>query len=274
MVSAAGFGAMAIFGKLAYDEGVGTLTLLLVRFSLATALFAALLLLRREAVPRAGARTGFVLGAVGYAAQAGLYFAALHHLDASLLSLVLYTYPAWVTLAGLALGRESPTARRVAALVLSSTGLVIVLVAAGTGAFDPLGSALALAASFAYSAYILVADHVGPRMPPVALSTLVCAGAATTFAVAGLASGRLDLGFEPAGWMWLGAMAVVSTVVPISTFFAGLAQVGPSSAAILSTLEPVVTVGLAYLAFSEALTAVQLGGAALVLAAAVVLARA
>jgi drug/metabolite transporter (DMT)-like permease len=274
MVSAAGFGAMAIFGKLAYDEGVGTLTLLLVRFALATALFAALLAMRRERVPRAGARMGFVLGAVGYAAQAGLYFAALHHLDASLLSLVLYTYPAWVTVAGLLLGRESPTARRIAALVLSSTGLVIVLAAAGTGAFDPLGAALALASSFAYTAYILVADDAGPVMSPVALSALVCAGAATTFAIAGVASGALDWGFEPVGWLWLAAIAVVSTVLPISTFFAGLAQVGPSSAAILSTLEPVVTVGLAYLAFSEALSAVQLAGAALVLAAAVVLARA
>jgi drug/metabolite transporter (DMT)-like permease len=102
----------------------------------------------------------------------------------------------------------------------------------------------------------------------------VCAGATTTFTVFGVASGRLDWGFEPAGWFWLAAIAVVSTVVPISTFFAGLSRVGPSTAAILSTLEPVVTVGLAYLVFSEALSAVQLAGAVLVLAAAVVLARA
>ena len=43
-------------------------------------------------------------------------------------------------------------------------------------------------------------------------------------------------------------------------------------AAILSSFEPVVTVVLAALVFAEALTGVQLAGAALVLAAAVLLA--
>ena len=47
---------------------------------------------------------------------------------------------------------------------------------------------------------------------------------------------------------------------------------GPSTAAILSSFEPVVTVTLAYLAFSEILSGVQLAGATLVLGAAVLLA--
>jgi drug/metabolite transporter (DMT)-like permease len=51
-----------------------------------------------------------------------------------------------------------------------------------------------------------------------------------------------------------------------------MARVGPSTASILSTFEPVVTVTLAYLAFSERLSVPQLFGAALVIAAAVMLA--
>jgi drug/metabolite transporter (DMT)-like permease len=42
--SAAAFGAMAVIGKLAYDEGATVGTLLAVRFALATALFRALVL--------------------------------------------------------------------------------------------------------------------------------------------------------------------------------------------------------------------------------------
>jgi drug/metabolite transporter (DMT)-like permease len=93
---------------------------------------------------------------------------------------------------------------------------------------------------------------------PFLLSALVCAGAAVIFAFVGLVR--------------LGLIALVSTVLPIVTFFAGLARVGPGSAAILSTIEPVITVTLAYLAFSERLTLAQLGGAALVVVAAVMLA--
>jgi drug/metabolite transporter (DMT)-like permease len=277
LVSAAGFGAMAIFGKLAYQSGVSTLTLLLVRFALGTLIFGAMLAAGprgRVRVRGRGARplaVGLALGAVGYATQAGLFFSALRRLDASLLALLLYTFPAWVTLAAFALGRERPTRRRLAALALSSTGLVVVLAGAAGSGFDALGAALGLGAAFAYTGYILVADRVGVAVAPLTLAALVCAGATVTFTIAGLATGAIDLGFRAEGWLWLGLIAAVSTALPIATFFAGLARVGPSTASILSTFEPVVTVTLAYLAFSERLSAAQLAGAALVLAAAVLL---
>jgi drug/metabolite transporter (DMT)-like permease len=278
LLSAAGFGAMAIFGKLAYDAGVSTLTLLLVRFVLAGLLFGVMI----GATPalwararRAGVRAlaiGVGLGAVGYATQAGLFFAALRRLDASLLALLLYTFPAWVTLAAFVLGRERPTRRRLVSLGLSSAGLVVVLAGATGGEVDGLGVLMGLGAALAYTAYILVADRVGVAMPPVALSGLVCAGASTTFVLIGLVTGAVDLGFQTEGWLWLALIAAVSTALPITAFFAGLARVGPGTASILSTFEPVVTVTLAYLAFSERLSVVQLGGAALVLAAAALLA--
>ena len=49
-----------------------------------------------------------------------------------------------------------------------------------------------------------------------------------------------------------------------------MSRVGPSTAAILSTLEPPVTVTLVFLTFHQALGAVQLLGAAAVLSAAVI----
>src|SRR4051812_15398521 len=270
LVSAAGFGAMAIFGKLAYDAGVATLTLLLVRFAGGTAIFA--LLARPRGIERRAVLVGLGLGAIGYATQAGLFFGALQTLDASLLALLLYTYPAWVTVAAFALGRERVTRRRLVALGLSSTGLVVVLASGVHGSFDMRGALMGLGAAVAYTVYILVADRAGPSIAPLTLSALVCAGATCTFAVVGLVSGEIDFGFQSEGWLWLGLIAVVSTALPIATFFAGMARVGPSTASILSTFEPVVTVTLAYLAFSERLSAAQLGGAALVLAAAVLLA--
>ena len=278
LLSAAGFGAMAIFGKLAYDAGVSTLSLLFVRFALASAIFA-LLLAARPATARslraAGSRTlavGLALGAIGYATQAGLFFAALQRLDASLLALVLYTFPAWVMLGSFALGREQPTRRRVLALALASTGLVVLLAGASAGAVDAAGVAMGLGAALTYTVYILVADRAGLEISSIALTTLVCFGAMCTLGLVGVASGSLDLALGADAWLWLALIAVVSTALPIVAFFAGLARVGPSTAAILSTFEPVVTVALAYLAFSEVLSGIQLAGAALVLGAAVLLA--
>src|SRR3954452_3671166 len=94
LASGAAFGAMAIFGKLAYGEGATVGTLLAVRFLLAAAVIWALVLVcgaGREvgAVRLRDASTALALGGLGYALQAGGYFAALTRIDASLLSLLL-----------------------------------------------------------------------------------------------------------------------------------------------------------------------------------------
>jgi drug/metabolite transporter (DMT)-like permease len=282
LFSAAAFGCMAIFGKLAYDDGVGVLTLLLVRFALAGLVLAALAAIRSRSAPLLPAEprvrrrlvgTALALGAVGYATQAGLFFAALERVEASLLSLVLYTYPAFVTVAAIALGRERATPRRLAALFAASAGIALVLVGAGLGGATPdaLGVAMGLGAAVTYTTYILVSDAVVGEMSPIVLSALVAAGASATFAVVGGAAGTLRFDFAPQGWLWLVLLSLVCTVAAVLAFFAGLARVGPSTASILSTFEPVMTVLLAFLAFSERLSAVQLVGGALVLSAVVIL---
>jgi len=280
LASAVAFGAMGIFGKLAYEEGATVGTLLAVRFVLAAALFWALVLAtgaarRLRTLPRGDIGLAIALGAVGYSAQAGAYFAALQRLDASLLSLLLYTFPAMVTVAAIALGRDQASRRTAGALVLASGGLFLVLAGAGAGALDPVGTLLGITAAVVYSTYILTSAGVAERVGPLLLSALVCTGAATTLTLASLIGGDLHPGnVSPAGFGWLAGIAVVSTVVAVSLFFAGLKRVGPTTASILSTAEPVTTVVLAFLAFGESLGPVQLVGGALVLGAVVVLSAA
>ena len=131
---------------------------------------------------------------------------------------------------------------------------------------------LALSAAVVYSTYILVSDGVSRRLPALTLSTLVCTGAAASLAAGSLVTGRFHPGaLSGAGWGWLACLALVSTAGAIVMFFAGLSRVGPTTASILSTVEPVVTVGLASLVFAERMGAVQLAGGALVLTAVLVL---
>jgi drug/metabolite transporter (DMT)-like permease len=275
--SGAAFGAMAVFGKLAYDNGATVGTLLAVRFLMAAALFWALLLAGGAAreLRALGGRdigVGLALGAGGYAIQAGCFFAALERIDASLLSLLLYTAPAIVAVAAVALGRERLDGRRLASLGLALGGLVLVVGGAGTGALDPLGAALGLGAAVFYSAYILISDRVAARMRPNLLAALVCSGAAVSLTAGSALLGELRPGeLTAAGWGWLVGLAVVCTVAAISLFFAGLRRVGPTTAAILSTVEPLVTVLLAFLVFGETLGALQLAGGLLVLGGVLVL---
>jgi drug/metabolite transporter (DMT)-like permease len=277
LASGSAFGAMAIFAKLAYGEGATVGTVLTVRFALAAALFWVVVV----ATGRLGElrelrgrhiRAGLALGACGYALQSGCYFAALERIDASLLSILLYTFPAMVAAAAVALGRERMDGRRLTALALASGGLVLVVAGAGAGALKPLGVLLGLSAAIVYTTYILVSDGVVGRMSPAVLSALVCSGATVSLAVGSSLLGQFRPGdVTAAGWGWLVCIAVVSTVAAIGLFFAGLRRAGPTSASILATVEPLVTVVLAFLVFGERLGAVQILGGALVLTAVLVL---
>jgi drug/metabolite transporter (DMT)-like permease len=273
LASGAAFGAMAVFGKLAYGEGATVGTLLAVRFALAAALFWALVLAggavcEVRALRGRDVAAGLALGGCGYALQAGCFFAALQRIEASVLSLLLYTFPAIVAGAAVLLGREPLDGRRLAALGLASGGLVLVVAGAGAGALDPLGAALGLGAAVVYSTYILVGERLAARLRPQLLSALVCTGAAVPLTAGSALLGELRPGaLTGAGWGWLACLAVVSTVAAISLFLAALPRVGPTTASILSTVEPLATVVLAFLVFGETLGGLQLAGGALVLAA-------
>jgi drug/metabolite transporter (DMT)-like permease len=278
LLSAVGFGLMAIFAKEAYGAGLGVTALLAARFVLAACIFWAIVGVRarlrarstaRARPPRRAVLACLGLGAIGYSAQAGLFFSALEHIDASLTSLLLYTYPALVFCGAVALGREHVTQWKAFALALASAGAALVLLGGGTSVLEATGVLLALGAGATYAVYILVAEDVVRRIDPILLGALVATGGALTFVLAGVAGGSLH--FTAAGWLWIAAIATFSTVLPILTFVQGMERIGASTASIVSTVEPVVTVGLAVALYGESLGPLQALGGVLVLAAVVAL---
>ena len=282
LVSACGFGLMAIFAKQAYAAGLGMTALLAARFVLAACLLWALVAVRaRRAAGAGGAARAhprparrvvvatLALGAIGYAAEAGLFFSALRHIDASLTSLLLYTYPALVFCGAVALRREHLTAWKALPLALASAGAALVLLGGGSGGLEATGVLLALGAGVSYAIYILVAEDVVRRIDPILLGAFVATGAAVTFLLAGVIGGALQ--FTAAGWLWIAVIATLSTVLPIVTFTLGMERVGASTASIVSTVEPVVTVSLAVMLYGDTLGPLQGLGGALVLAAVIAL---
>ena len=201
LVSALGFGCMAIFAKDAYRQHLGINALLALRFALAAALFWTIARLRGpiRIPPRRTLLAALGLGAVGYAAQSGLFFGAVKRMDASTTSLLLYTYPAMVFIAALALRREHADRRRVLALAFACAGTALVLLGGGgSGSFEKVGVIMAIGAAVAYSSYILVADSIVGRLDPFVLSALITTGAAATFWTRGPGRRRPGLQPEPA----------------------------------------------------------------------------
>lgn len=265
VVSALGFSLYPIFGKYVFAGGAGLATILFVRFTL-TALFFWAIVLWKQGFPRLRLRTWFVLwgmGGIGYAAQSGLYLSSVRYIPASLAALLLYTYPLLVTILAVLTKQEKISPAKLTGLLFSSLGLVSVLGLSLAG-IDWFGVALALGAATVYSIYIIIGNHVLKEVSPLVSAAVIATGAALSYGGFGLATGfTWDLSRET--WLGIGGIVIFSTILAMLTFFLGMQRVGATTASILSTLEPVLTVVFAFLLFDESFTLWQGIGATLVI---------
>jgi drug/metabolite transporter (DMT)-like permease len=270
--SALGYATMPILGKAAYAAGAGELALLTVRFGIAALLLWVLVAWRRPSLDWGLIAKGMALGAVAFAGEAYLYMSAVRRIDAGLAALLVYIYPSLVTAAAIALGRERADTRRWVALGAASIGVVLVLAGGGLSAgVDPIGIAMAITTGFSYAGFVLISESVTRRLAPLPFAASISTGAFLSLSTVAVILGGLGPTGGTAGIGWAAALAVLCTVGPMALFFAGLRRVGPSTAAIASTIEPAVTVLLGALTLGEMLGAAQAVGGALVLSAVFVL---
>ena len=205
-----------------------------------------------------------LMGMIGYTAQSKFFFTSLETISASLAALLLYAYPAIVTLIAFFIKVEKLSLQKTLALLFSGIGLVMVL---GTSEinFDIKGAGFALSAAFVYSFYILAGNLISKKVNSLVMTTIIATSAAFSFSLFNIVEGTFTLNFGINGWVFVSATAVISTVGAIYTFFLGLKLLGPSKASIISTFEPVFTILIATILFKEQLTLIQLIGGTLIL---------
>ena len=274
-ISAASFGAMAIFTHYAYASGANVVGLLMVRFVVAAVALMVVMRVRRIGIPPWSRVLGLAaMGGIGYAGQSFTFFSALNYAPASLVALLLYLYPMFVTVLAAVFLRERLTTTAIVALVLCSVGAGLTVGGAGLSGGSLLGVALGVASAVIYSVYITVGARVTHGVDPLACTTIICAAAGVVYTGMALAGAPAQLPGTLGGWAAALAIAGLSTVVAILTFFAGLQKLGAAQASMLSTLEPVVTVLLAALLLGESIAPTQMIGGALILAGVLWLTRA
>ena len=273
-IAAVAFSGKAIIVKLAYRHGVDAVTLLALRMLFSAPLFFALGLWASrgnpEAISSKDRRSIFVLGMIGYYLSSYFDFLGLQHITAALERLVLFLYPTFVMLLAAAIFKRPITRRDIAALVLSYVGIVFVFL--NDLKTQPgnvvLGSAWVMLSAFLYASYLLgsgsLVQRVGSLRFACRAGLVSCIGVLAHFAIV---SDVRTLFTQPAPVYWLSLlMAVVSTVLPIALTSEGIRRIGASRASVIGSVGPIATIFLGFVFLGEAITAIQLFGAALVMA--------
>lgn len=269
LISTLGFALYPIFGKVVFSGGASLATVLFMRFLFGALIFWGLTIWR-EGLPRltkSNLLTLWLLGGIGYAGQAGLYLSAVNLIPASMAALLLYIYPTLVTVVALASNQEKLSIFKISGLLFSILGLILVLGLSSKG-LNGFGVLFAVGAATVYAVYIMVSNRVLESVSPLLSSAVISSAACITYGLSGFVQG-FTWDISVTTWLGILGIAVFSTVIAILSFFWGLKKVGPTTASIVSTLEPVITVGLAVMFLGERLTPVQALGAVCVILGAI-----
>jgi drug/metabolite transporter (DMT)-like permease len=248
-----------------------TFTVLFLRFGLSASFMVLMLILRKEPFPRGRVLAQLIgMGGLGYGLQSFLYMTAIKYASAGLVALLLYLYPFFVAILSMIFLNEKPTRVKAIALLLALVGAALTV---GPVSGQLIGALMAITAALVYSIYIIVGSNVMRHVSAFQSSTVIFASAGAVYGALTFANGA-NFPQTSSGWLVILGIVLLSTVIPVVTFLAGLERVGPTNAAMLSTIEPIVTVLLATWLFGDKLLPIVLVGGFLILIAVVILTRA
>lgn len=231
-----------------------------------------MLVARRQALRIARADIGYfvILGLFGVAAVQGSYYFAIARLGVGLAILIQYLAPTLIVLWDLLRGRPPrPVIWGSALCALVGTGLLVGAVEPGGRHADPLGWAVGFASAFIFAFYILYTKRGLERYAPETVLLYTFSIAAVFWAFVTPPWRILAAGYSADLWIMFLALGLFSTLVPFALFNIGLHRVSAVEAGILATSEPVIAVAAAALLLGESPNLVQMIGALLVLAAAI-----
>jgi drug/metabolite transporter (DMT)-like permease len=274
-IAAIAFSGKAVIIKLAYRYGVDAVTLLALRMTFSAPLFVLVAAWAAKHVPqaplsRADARNIAILGVIGYYLSSFFDFLGLQYITAALERLLLFVHPTFVVLLSAALFARRITGRDIAAIALSYIGIGLVF---GHDVMTQkgnvlLGSTWVLLSALLYATYLLGSGRLVHRVGTLRFASY--AGLVSCVAVVAHYAVTRDVHViftQPAAVYGYGLlMAVVSTVLPIILTSEGIRRLGASHASIIGAVGPVATIFLGAIFLDEPITALQLAGAALVLA--------
>lgn len=204
------------------------------------------------------------------------YFRNVEISSAAFASILMYTSPVWVTLLSMVFFKERMSGKKWLALLMALAGCVLVSgITNGAEAVSSYGILLGLGSGIGYGLYSIFGRFALERgyhpMTVVAYTFLfACVGVLPFVRVSSIINGFVE---RPALLLPALAMVFLTTALSFSLYTLGLRHMEPGRAAVLATLEPIITALAGSALYDEALTAVTVLGIALVLAASVLIAR-
>jgi drug/metabolite transporter (DMT)-like permease len=259
------YSTLAILGKLAYANGLGTGTTLLLRYAFSFILLSVFIKLMRQSRLLSLSLPVLIQGS--FLTGSGLFFfLSLTTLSAGIATVILFTHPVLVALLSVWFFKEKLTLRMLLGLALAMLGISLIsgLFGGGQSDLSVQGIIFALMACCCYTGYSLMGQKTCAVYEPLSITATISLLAVLLLIPVFPRDLTLIPYLNGTQIMITLVMAIMSTLLAILFFLKGVQKIGAAKATLISTAEPIFCLILAFFILGEKLTPIEIAGSILV----------
>ncbi|WZL72866.1 EamA family transporter [Clostridiaceae bacterium 35-E11] len=269
IVSTVAFGIMPTISQLAVKQGMNLSSILFYRFLIATIILWIYIFLRR--IPYKTTKEHFLylmlIGILGYAGTSWALYAAYGYISGSLATILLFTHPSMIAIYEMFVSKTGKDIPKILSLLTATVGMVFVVWDKNMQ-LNMSGVFLSLLAAICYSFYALgLGERRTKQMHSIVVTGYVLFFATFTYFIKLMIQKNVFLPNTTLGWFHIFALAIFCTVVATITFCKGVQLIGPSTAVIISTFEPVFACVAGFFIVGDKLTSSIITGGILIVSA-------
>ncbi len=257
LIASIAFSSKSVIVKLAYKEGIDSISALFLRMSLALPifLFISILEYRKKNISNSVLFQIFILGFLGYYLASLLDFIGLEYISAGLERLILFIYPTIVILIGVFFLNKKISKLEILSLLFCYLGIIIVF---SSEALEKnrntiLGASIIFICAITYSIYFIGSGELIPKVGANFFTAFAMTVACITICIHFVLVRPIKLigDFSPRIWFFGFLMATLNTIIPTFLLSYGIKKIGSSSSAIIASVGPVSTILLAWTFLDE-----------------------
>ncbi len=269
-LAAAAYGTNPAFAIPLYDQGMTPGSVLLFRYVMGLPILALIMAVRRTGFRLSAGEAGptAILGVLMALSSLAL-FESYKYMNSGIASTLLFVYPIMVAVMMIFFYHEQFRITVAVCLLLMCGGLVLLMNPGDGGALSPLGCLLVMVSALTYALYIIfvnVSKSIRAIPTTRLLFYVLWWGSLVYLAMIPLGYG-VTVPSAPSGWLNLAALAVIPTMLSLACTTRAIQMIGSTPTAILGALEPVTAVVLSVMVLGQPLTARDVLGGALIVAA-------
>jgi len=263
-----GFGFIPLFAKIAYANGFNPYTFTLFRSLFASIELFILLKIRKinYTLEKEQYITLFKTSLIGYSLAILTLSLSYNYMSTGLATIIHFIYPVAVMVGSTFFFNEKIDNRIIFSLILSLTGMYFLVGFGSLESTSIIGVLLSLFSGIFYAYYVIIVAHGNIRkINSFVLIFYISLFNSCILFVISIFMGKLESNFAFKGIVSTILVALVANLIGMVSFKAGLKIISATTAAILSTFEPITSLILGMLVFKEVLSWNHIVGSILII---------